>query len=186
VFCGGRWYDEQKNAELLARTITKVVAQQGDLQFVIAGKGSKEIFGDLAAQFPDRVLLPGVVPASEMLPLLNSCRFLLSSSRWESHPIGALEAVCSGCTVVATPIPGFLDIADGGRSGTIAESHRAEALARATLVENAKWESGERNPLQIAEHWRKIVNNRVVAGGMLQAALAGMGKSTANRDAQVI
>jgi glycosyltransferase involved in cell wall biosynthesis len=166
IFCSGRWDDDQKNAPLLEACIRRVLRVRPDVEFVIAGFGVPEAFPRLAG-FGPRVRLAGRLERESLPAVLAECRFLLSSSRWESHPIGALEALCCGCTVVATPVPGFQEIVGDGRFGRLAGSHTSSSLAAAVTAELDCWDSGKRKPLEIASHWRAEVNNKVVVRQLL-------------------
>lgn len=166
IFCGGRWDDVQKDAPLLRRTIRRVLAERGDARFVVAGAGM-ENFAGLAGD--PRVRLAGLIPRTELREILAEARFLLASSRWETQPIGSLEALCLGATVVAPALPGFAALTGQGTSGTLA-SHRDEAsLARAALAELQRWDRQQRDPEQIARQWRARVSNEAVVAGMLQS-----------------
>ncbi len=166
VFCSGRWDDDQKNAHLLAACIPRILRNRPDTEFLIAGFGVEAAFHDLAVRHPE-VKLAGLLAREKLPAILDDCRFLLSSSRGESHPIGALEALCRGCTVVATPLPGFQDIVRQGNCGTIATAHSPAALARAACEEMRLWDSQKRNPERIASHWRAEVNNKTVVTRLL-------------------
>jgi len=166
IFCSGRWDDDQKNAPLLAATIPLLLGSHPETEFLIAGYGVNEAFFALAARHP-QVRLLGLKNRSELPRILSGCRFILSSSRWESHPIGALEALCCGCTVVATPVPGFKDIVDRGRYGTLSREHSASLLAKAAETEMRLWDDGKRHPVEIASHWRAEVSNKSVVAALL-------------------
>jgi len=167
IFCSGRWDDDQKNAPLLEACIRRILRDRPDVEFVIAGYGVDEAFSGLAGLGP-RVRLVGLLGRETLPEVLATSRFLLSSSRWESHPIGALEALCCGCSVVATPIPGFREIVgDGSQFGCLADSHTATSLATAAIGELDRWNQGKRNPLKIASHWRAEVNNKVIVRQLL-------------------
>jgi len=166
IFCSGRWDDDQKNAPLLAATIPLLRGTHPETEFLIAGYGVEEAFAGLAARHP-RVRLLGLMERPDLPEILSGCRFLLSSSRWESHPIGALEALCCGCTVVATPVPGFEDIVAGARYGTLSRGHSAGMLAAAAGGELRLWSEGRRNAGEIASHWRAEVSNKTVVAALL-------------------
>ncbi len=165
IFCGGRWNDVQKDAGLLAETIKRILHERSDVQFVIAGPGLKEAFPTLLNTAG--VQLAGLIKREEMPRVLASSRFLLASSRWETQPIGTLEALCLGATVVAPALPGFLELADDGASGTLSKTRMPEDLARAALLELEQWDRGTRNPVAIAQRWRVRVSNDAVARGLL-------------------
>ncbi len=167
IFCGGRWGDDQKNARLLEQTIPKILESLPVGEILIAGSGVSPFFDAVAKRFP-RVRVLGFVDRSKLPDILSGCRYLLSSSRWESHPIGALEALCCGCTVVSTPMPGFSTIVDSGNFGTLSKKHSPEALAAAAIAEARYWDKGERNPALIASHWRARVSNKVVTNQLLK------------------
>lgn len=166
IFCSGRWDDDQKDAPLLAAAIPLILKDEPEAEFLIAGYGVHEAFSELAANDP-QVRLLGLMNRSELPNILSGCRFLLSSSRWESHPIGALEALCCGCTVAATPVPGFADIAKGDKYGTLSRGHSAQMLAKAAKFEMRLWGRGKRNPVEIASHWRAEVSNKTVVARLL-------------------
>jgi len=170
VYCGGRWDDPQKDARLLCRTIDRVLAADPEIEFIVAGPGIEKAFGRLHRH--PRVRLEGILPKERIPSLLGKCRFLLSSSRWETQPIGALEALCMGASVVAPPLPGFVGLVSGGASGTLAASRNASSLSRAVRHENGMWERGRRSPREIAAKWRPRVSNDAVIDGLL-ACVAG-------------
>lgn len=165
IFCGGRWDDPQKDAPLLSRTIRAILTRRPDVEFVIGGAEARRIFQPLL-RLP-QVSLSNQIPREQLPALLARCRFLLSSSRWESQPIGTLEALCMGASVVAPALPGFIALADSGRSGTLATHRRPQALAAAALGELRLWESGQRIPGDIAAKWRPLVNNDAVAAALV-------------------
>lgn len=166
IFCGGRWDDVQKDAPLLRRTIRRLLAERADVRFVVAGAGM-ENFAALAEE--PRVRLAGIITRSELRDILAEARFLLASSRWETQPIGSLEALCLGATIVAPALPGFIALADNGASGTLA-SHRDDAsLARAALAELQLWDQQSRQPEPIARKWRALVSNEAVVNGLLKS-----------------
>jgi len=167
VFCAGRWWDDQKNAPLLARTIRGVLGRDTRVRFSIAGTGTREALAGLAGS--PQVDLLDRIPNEDIPMHLGCSRFILSSSRWEGHPISGLEALCCGRTVVATPIPGFVDMVGGGRFGRVSRSHRSRDLAEAVLEELDMWEQGARNPREIAAHWRPLVSQDAVARGILSS-----------------
>ncbi len=166
IFCSGRWDDDQKNARLLEACIPRILRSRPDVGFLVAGYGVKNAFRNLAGLDP-RVRLAGLLARETLPELLANCRFLFSSSRWESHPIGALEALCCGCTVVGTPVPGIQDIVQGGRYGSVSGAHSPASLSRAVLEELLLWDAGKRKPREIASHWRGEVNNKVVVAQLL-------------------
>lgn len=165
IFCGGRWNDTQKGAPLLAATIERLLAKRDDLEFIIAGPGLKEAFPTLINR--KGVQLAGLIDRKQIPQILAESRFLLASSRWETQPIGTLEALCVGATVVAPALPGFLELADGGASGTLSEKRTPAGLAKAAQTELEQWDRELRDPVRIATLWRAKVSNEAVMRGLL-------------------
>ena len=165
ILCIGRWNDDQKNAPLMLATIQKILAGNPEAKILAAGAGAREVFRAVAGS--PRVGIIGHLPNEEIPALIDRCRFLLSSSRWEGHPISGLEALCRGRTVVATPVPGFIDMVGQEKFGSLAAKHTPEALSRAAFREIEAWDNRRRNPDAIAAHWRPLVNHAVVVGKIL-------------------
>ena len=146
-------------------TIQKVLAGNSEAKILAAGAGAREAFRAVADS--PRVEIIGHLPNLEIPALIDRCRFIMSSSRWEGHPISGLETLCRGRTVVATPLPGFVDMVGQGEFGSIAAKHTPEALSRAAFREIEAWDNCRRNPEAIAAHWRPLVNHAVVVGKIL-------------------
>lgn len=166
ILCLGRWEDDQKDARLLRAVIPQVLSSLPASRIRIAGSGVANVFADLAGRYTQLELL-GKVPLDTIPELMDVSRFILSSSRWEGQPISGLEALCRGRTVVAPPLPGFVDMAEGGKSGSIASSHTPGALAHAALMEHNLWETKQRSPSTIAGTWRSRVSHDQVARDLI-------------------
>lgn len=166
IFCGGRWDAPQKDVALLCRVVSRVLAAHPTCRFTICGPINLEERCALSA-LGGRVECLGPLSRSEVIRHLGESRIILSTSRWETQPIGALEALCMGCTVVAPPIPGFLDMVEGGDFGTLGRRRTAAALAEACLQELGHWEHGRRDPGRIAMEWRSRVSNERVVASLL-------------------
>jgi len=157
IYCAGRWDDRLKDAPLLCRAISRILSREPEAEFLMTGSCVEEAFGGLS-EFP-QVRLLGRLPRESLPALLAECQIHLSSSISESQPIGALEALCCGTTVVGKPITGFEDVVDGGRFGAVAADHSSASLATATLDELRRWKNGGRDQSAIAAHWRERVGN---------------------------
>jgi glycosyltransferase involved in cell wall biosynthesis len=57
----------------------------------------------------------------------------VSSSRWEGLPTVIMESMAAGTPVVATAIPGNMDLIEEGVNGWLAPVEDAQALAQAIL-----------------------------------------------------
>jgi glycosyltransferase involved in cell wall biosynthesis len=169
VIAIGRWTAPQKNPQLLLGVIDRELSRDPEANFVIIGPGATDLCGKLATK-TGRIDSRDHVPLCEIPALLNAARVLLSSSRWEGSPIAANEALASGCSVVGTPIPAFLDIAAAGPFGDISRTHTVRSLHNALQRELRAWESGQRSPIQIAQFWRPRLSQHRVMQQLLTAA----------------
>ena len=166
IYCAGRWDDRIKAAPLLSRAISRILAREPQAEFLMTGFGVEEAFGQLSG-YP-QVRLLGRLPRHSLPALLAECQLHLSASIAESQPIGALEALCCGATVVGTPIPGIEDIVDHDRFGAVSASYSTDSLVTATLDELKRWKNRERDQSAIAAHWRERVGNKTVMRKLLE------------------
>jgi hypothetical protein len=98
-------------------------------------------------------------PSRILADRLREVQILFSCSRWESTPVLGLEALCSGCTIVAPrEIPGYDCLVQQGRFGQTYPRNSAPAAAAAVLSELSLWQKGSRDSHAIAEYWRERCN----------------------------
>ena len=94
-----------------------------------------------------------MVAQDEVAALLGRARVLLSTSRWESGPIVAGEAMLRGCSLVGpASIPSFAQFCDAG-CGTTFGRRSAGAVVAALDAETEAWAAGRRDPVAIASRW---------------------------------
>jgi glycosyltransferase involved in cell wall biosynthesis len=168
VVAAGRWDSTQKNPELLVKTVERVLGQDRSVSVVVCGAASDATMSALD-RLGDRVRYAGRVSVDAMIDYLNESQLFLSTSRWETHPIGALEALCMGCTVVAPPIRGFIDLLSDSKCGRLAKSMRPADLASAVIAEFIEWESGKKSVPAISEDAREQFCNRTVVNAILRS-----------------
>jgi glycosyltransferase involved in cell wall biosynthesis len=168
LVAAGRWDSTQKNPELLVKTIERVLGRDRLVSVVVCGAASDSTVSALA-ELGDRVRYMGRVSVDAMIEYLNESRLLLSTSRWETHPIGALEALCMGCTVVAPPIRGFVDLLIDPKCGRLAKSMRPDDLARAVNDELNDWESDPKPVSAISNDARGRYCNGAVIERMMRS-----------------
>jgi glycosyltransferase involved in cell wall biosynthesis len=166
----GRWDDPQKDAALLADGIEFAAARMPDAEFVLVGRNGETPFYRLCRRFP-RVRYLGVQSPGEIAGLLARSRALVLSSRWESGPIVAFEALSMGAAVIGPRwVPACEWFCGTGPFGSLYERRSASALGYAIVEELTAWRDGERDPRRIADLWRPrfdpVTVCRVLLSGM--------------------
>lgn len=163
----GRWDDPQKDARLLADGVAWAAARSPGTEFVVVGRN-----GDAVTHHCQRVRDLGVQPPEVVAELMRTSRVLLVSSRWESGPIVAFEAVCSGATVVGPAwVPACRWLApDGGRCFS---RRSASSVGAAVVSELREWDAGHRDPAAVAAQWRPWFDPAEVCRRMLPPKGAG-------------
>jgi glycosyltransferase involved in cell wall biosynthesis len=94
----------------------------------------------------ERVAFLGKIERSEMPHLLNSARFLVAPSRYESFGLPALEAISCGVPVIASRVGGLPEIVDED-IGMLVEPQRPSVLA-ASIEEALEQESLQEHALK--------------------------------------
>lgn len=140
----GRWTDPQKNAPLLAATLARFLERRPKAEVVVLGGGGEPFFRHLGERYPT-FHYRGEARQEEVARHLASSRILLGTSRWESGPMAATEALALGATVVGNPIPSYTSYTDEGRFGRVSRRTSPRSLARALEDEMAAWDRGERD-----------------------------------------
>ena len=103
---------EQKGLPYLISAAAKVLGSIGrqDVYFLLVGYGKMEVelinlVDELKIE--SRFIIKGAKDIKEILPILD---IFVISSLWEGQPIAMLEAMASGCPVVATKVGGIPEI----------------------------------------------------------------------------
>ena len=123
----GRFHS-QKAFDVLIRA----VAQLPGTHLVLVGDGEERIaLESLAAELgmSDRVTLTGWTEAASAC--LESFDVVAIPSRYEGLPLVLLEAMLSGCAIVATGVGSILDALQDGETGLVVPVDNADALANA-------------------------------------------------------
>ncbi|MEO8195939.1 MAG: glycosyltransferase, partial [Thermoanaerobaculia bacterium] len=163
----GRWSDPQKDAALLAAALSHFFTRRRDSEVVVFGADAEGVFSDLARR-EGRLKLAGIQEPHVVAETLAASRVALFSSRWETGPHAATEALALGATLVSVPMPNLAGMIDGGRFGTLAASRRPEALAAALSAELAAWDSGRRDAGALAAQGRARFSPVAVSRALLE------------------
>jgi glycosyltransferase involved in cell wall biosynthesis len=163
-----RWESAQKDARLFTKALELCLKERPQTEVLLLGPGGEHCFSDLMDRF-SRVRYLGVQQPEVVAELLADSRAIVFSSRWESGPIAALEALTLGCTVIGTPIPSFVALTAKGEFGRVSASRRPADLARAIHLEMNAWDEERRDARAIARHWRPKLHPTAVCREMLDA-----------------
>jgi glycosyltransferase involved in cell wall biosynthesis len=123
---------EQKGLTYLLQALPNVLARHPDVSLMIAGQGSEEaqLRAEIAARGLERhVHFVGVrLDVPDILHILDA--FVLPSL-WEGLPMVLLEALASGCPIVATSVGGVPDAVRHEETGLLVPPRDPAALAHA-------------------------------------------------------
>jgi glycosyltransferase involved in cell wall biosynthesis len=123
-----------KNHALFLEAAAKVLMQMTDARFAIVGDG--ELRGELEAQVDALGIRHAITFTGwqrEVVPVYADSDLLVISSVNEGTPFTVIEAMATGCPVVATAVGGIPDFLDNGRLGALVPSGDADALATAIV-----------------------------------------------------
>ncbi len=120
----------QKGQRYLIEAAAQVLAEMPHTTFVIAGEG--ELHEELQAQVDAlglgrRFRLLG--QRGDVPRILSSLDLFVMPSLWEGLPYALLEAMATGVPVVATDIPGLVDLVQPGQTGWLAQPYSSDHLA---------------------------------------------------------
>ena len=107
--------EKQKNYELLIKEFKNT---KGTLVLDIVGDGSLlESLQKLADENSVQVNFLGVVNNENLMSMYQQYKFYISTSEFEGNPKTILEAMVSGCVVIASEIPNHAELIDDGVNG---------------------------------------------------------------------
>lgn len=160
LVCVGRWDDVvQKRPRFLMLVLEQLLRYDQQVSVLIAGVATPAMHEwreALPHQERARISILGKVLPQQLVGLYQQSQVFYSSSAFESFGIAAAESLCCGCSVVAgnsVSLSAFSWFVSEN-SGTLAAGGRVEDHVEALRRELQKWESGQRDPRQIAELWR--------------------------------
>lgn len=123
-----------KNHRLFLEAAAQVAAQEPATHFVIVGDGLLRAEMEHYARalgIADRVIFTGW--RRDLPRIYADLDVLVVSSDNEGTPVSAIEAMASGCPVVATRVGGLPDLITEGETGYLVPPRDAEKLALAII-----------------------------------------------------
>jgi len=166
--------DDIKGFPLLLATIEELVKNKPTIKVAIASSGGP--FEPLLerqklSKFSENITVFKSVAYENMPDFLNECKTILLLSKSEGLPNIVLEAMTSGCVVVATPVGGIPDVVQNGKTGILVVNRRPEEVSKTLLKllndpktievigKNAHlYVKREYNFEKVLQRWRRIVN----------------------------
>jgi phosphatidylinositol alpha-mannosyltransferase len=126
----GRVDEPRKGLQVLLDALPQIAAEHPDARLFVAGPG--ELADALPPAIASRVKVLGRVSEEDKAALLSSVDLYVAPHLGgESFGIVLLEAMSSGCPVLASDLVAFRDVLDGGRTGDLFTTGDAAALATA-------------------------------------------------------
>jgi phosphatidylinositol alpha-mannosyltransferase len=125
--------DERKGFRVAVETFGRLAADRPDLRLVVVGDGPERSVADrLPAAARERIAFLGSMPNEDLPPIHAACDvFVAPNLGGESFGIVLVEAMAAGLPVVATAIPGFLEVVRDGADGLLVPPRDAVAMADA-------------------------------------------------------
>lgn len=123
-----------KNHRLFLEAARVVRSARSDAHFVIVGDGRlRREIEDFAVQLGMRSRVSFTGWRTDLPRVYADLDMLVVSSISEGTPVAAIEAMASGCPVVATEVGGMTSLIEDGRTGILVESRNRSALAKSML-----------------------------------------------------
>ncbi len=170
IIVAGRIGAQQKNPALLEKALRRFFDAPGSAHLEIHVRGEAPNLERWAISNP-RIRLFKNTASQDLCKRLANSRVLVSTSRFESTPIQGLEALCQGCTLIASDgLPGSRSLIQSGAYGDTFKRNSADGCATAIRRELERWNTGMRDPKAIADHWRSQCSLEVVTSKLLALA----------------
>jgi glycosyltransferase involved in cell wall biosynthesis len=100
-----------KGLPWLLNALKTITTPEWRLHIVGGGSGKeKEKCMHLAQDLGERVVVHGQIPQTRLAAIFNKAHIFVLPSLFEGLPLVVLEALASGCRVVATDLPGVMEI----------------------------------------------------------------------------
>ena len=179
IIAAGRLGAQQKDPFLLEKALREYLRTPNPARVELHVRGDAPNLERLAAAENNLQLFKNT-PPKVLCGRLASAEVLFSTSRFESTPIQGLEALCQGCTLVASDgVPGYKSLIADGAYGETFKADSADDCVRALQKEMERRSQGLRNSKKIADEWRSRCSLEAVTSSLL--ALTGRDRGKAVR-----
>jgi glycosyltransferase involved in cell wall biosynthesis len=112
--------EKQKNYKFIIEEL-----KDSEIIIDIVGAGGEEVFlKELATANNVKVNFLGILPHNELLKLYNNYKIFISASKYEGNPKAILEAMSSGCIVLAMKNENIEEIINHNKNGIIFEENK--------------------------------------------------------------
>jgi phosphatidylinositol alpha-mannosyltransferase len=131
----GRVDESRKGLDVLLEALPAIAAEHPSTRLFVAGPGETDALRQLPDDVRRRVELLGRVSEEAKAELLSSVELYVAPHiGGESFGIVLLEAMAAGSPVLASDLPAFRDVLDGGRCGGLFSTGDPVALAAAACA----------------------------------------------------
>lgn len=177
IIAAGRLGAQQKDPFLLEKALRGYLRTPNPVRVELHIRGDAPNLETLAAGDNNLQLFKNT-PPKVLCGRLASAQVLLSTSRFESTPIQGLEALCQGCTLVASDgVPGYKSLIADGAFGETFKANSADDCVRALQKEMERRSKGLRDSRKIAEEWRSRCSLETVTSRLVALASRDPGKA---------
>jgi glycosyltransferase involved in cell wall biosynthesis len=127
----------QKNLMLGLKAFAEIADSFPSLYYVIAGPGTTSLDSHIKEYgLQNRIITHERLMGDELMAAYQQADIFLSTSYWEFCPLVILESMAAGLPLVATNVPGNIDLIENGLNGILVESdnHIQVSQAIAKLI----------------------------------------------------
>jgi hypothetical protein len=167
IIAAGRLGAQQKDPLLLEDSLRRYLETPNPVPVELHIRGEAPNLERLADGNKQLQLFKNT-PPKVLCGRLADAQVLLSTSRFESTPVQGLEALCQGCTLVASDrVPGYKSLIAHGAFGESFSGSSAVDCVRALQAEIDRRKKGLREPEKIAAEWRGRCSLETVSARLL-------------------
>jgi glycosyltransferase involved in cell wall biosynthesis len=122
----------QKNLLLGIKAFAEIAETLPGLYYVIAGPGTTNLTSHINGYgLQNRIITRERLMGDELIAAYQQADIFLSTSYWEFCPLVILESMAAGLPLIATNVPGNIDLIEDGVNGVLVESNNHIDVAQA-------------------------------------------------------